>query len=139
MSRIVTLFTVPVLLLIFFFALFFHAHQNALNRFLAWQDRMLAQQALSVSSTQNHTSSGFFSMCHTPNMRLKAILITIVCPPARKPLLRVRKPNLRSDRGQDSNPCAWRTLGPQSTHGSTVPRRSRFATLFYVVMSRRKV
>ncbi|XP_063863454.1 carcinine transporter-like [Scylla paramamosain] len=42
------------------------------------QDRMLAQQALSVSSAQYHTSSGFFSMCHTPNMRLKAILITIV-------------------------------------------------------------
>lgn len=42
------------------------------------QDRMLAQQALSVSSAQNHSSSGFFSMCHTPNMRLKAILITIV-------------------------------------------------------------
>ncbi|XP_050687344.1 carcinine transporter-like [Eriocheir sinensis] len=42
------------------------------------QDRMLAQQALSVSSAQYHTSSGFFSMCHTPNMRLKAILITMV-------------------------------------------------------------
>ncbi|MPC17352.1 hypothetical protein E2C01_010205 [Portunus trituberculatus] len=47
-------------------------------------------------------------------------------PPARKPLPRVRKPNLHSDRGQDSNPCAWRPLGPQSTHGSTVPRQ--FAT-----------
>ncbi|MPC45592.1 hypothetical protein E2C01_039296 [Portunus trituberculatus] len=41
-------------------------------------------------------------------------------PPARKPLARVRKPNLYSDRGQDSNPCAWRSFGPQSTHGSTV-------------------
>ncbi|MPC31876.1 hypothetical protein E2C01_025175 [Portunus trituberculatus] len=27
-------------------------------------------------------------------------------PPAKKPLARVRKPNLHSDRGQDSNPCA---------------------------------
>ncbi|MPC75765.1 hypothetical protein E2C01_070159 [Portunus trituberculatus] len=44
-------------------------------------------------------------------------------PPAKKPLPRVRKPSLQSDRGQDSNPCAWRLLGPQSTHGSTVPRR----------------
>ncbi|MPC95048.1 hypothetical protein E2C01_090242 [Portunus trituberculatus] len=44
-------------------------------------------------------------------------------PPTRKPLPRVRKPNLNSDRGQDSNPCAWRPLGPQSTHGSIVPRR----------------
>ncbi|MPC42012.1 hypothetical protein E2C01_035623 [Portunus trituberculatus] len=42
-------------------------------------------------------------------------------PPARKSLSRVRKPNLHSDRGQDSNPCAWRPLGPQSTQGSTVP------------------
>ncbi|MPC32742.1 hypothetical protein E2C01_026069 [Portunus trituberculatus] len=42
-------------------------------------------------------------------------------PPARKPLARVRKPNLHSDRGQDLNLCAWRPLGPQSTHGSTVP------------------
>ncbi|MPC29062.1 hypothetical protein E2C01_022279 [Portunus trituberculatus] len=45
-------------------------------------------------------------------------------PPARKPLPRVRKPNLHSTLGQDSNPYAWRPLGPQSTHGSTVPRRS---------------
>ncbi|MPC20142.1 hypothetical protein E2C01_013075 [Portunus trituberculatus] len=29
-------------------------------------------------------------------------------PPTRKPLPRVRKPNLHLDRGQDSNPCAWR-------------------------------
>ncbi|MPC25294.1 hypothetical protein E2C01_018403 [Portunus trituberculatus] len=43
-------------------------------------------------------------------------------PPTRKPLPRVRKPNLHSDRGQDSKPCAWRPLGPQSTHGSTAPR-----------------
>ncbi|MPC47489.1 putative dipeptidase [Portunus trituberculatus] len=43
-------------------------------------------------------------------------------PPARKPLPRVRKPDLHSDRGQDWNPCAWRPLGPQSTHGSTAPR-----------------
>ncbi|MPC27082.1 7SK snRNA methylphosphate capping enzyme [Portunus trituberculatus] len=42
-------------------------------------------------------------------------------PPARKLLPRVRKPNRHSDRGQDLNPCAWRPLGPQSTHGSTVP------------------
>ncbi|MPC37516.1 hypothetical protein E2C01_030997 [Portunus trituberculatus] len=46
-------------------------------------------------------------------------------PPARTPLPSVRKPNLHSDRGQDSNPCAWRPLGPQSAHGSTVPRRPR--------------
>ncbi|MPC13592.1 hypothetical protein E2C01_006329 [Portunus trituberculatus] len=38
-----------------------------------------------------------------------------------EPLSRVRKPNLHSDRGQDSNLCAWRPLRPQSTHGSTVP------------------
>ncbi|MPC36395.1 hypothetical protein E2C01_029852 [Portunus trituberculatus] len=44
-------------------------------------------------------------------------------PPARKPLPRVRNLNLHSDRGKDSNPCAWRPLGPQSTHGPTVPRR----------------
>ncbi|MPC73830.1 hypothetical protein E2C01_068170 [Portunus trituberculatus] len=43
-------------------------------------------------------------------------------PPARKPLPRLRKPNLHPDRGQYSNPCACRPLGPQSTHGSTVPR-----------------
>ncbi|MPC48679.1 hypothetical protein E2C01_042460 [Portunus trituberculatus] len=30
-------------------------------------------------------------------------------PPIRKPLPRVRKPNLHSDRGQDSNQCAWRS------------------------------
>ncbi|MPC47677.1 hypothetical protein E2C01_041430 [Portunus trituberculatus] len=42
---------------------------------------------------------------------------------AGKPLPQVRKPNLHSDRGQDSNSCAWRPLGPQSTHGSTVPRQ----------------
>ncbi|MPC42607.1 hypothetical protein E2C01_036230 [Portunus trituberculatus] len=35
-------------------------------------------------------------------------------PPAKKPLPRVRKPILRSDRGQDSNPCAWRLLGFES-------------------------
>ncbi|MPD03545.1 hypothetical protein E2C01_099186 [Portunus trituberculatus] len=50
-------------------------------------------------------------------------------PPARKPLARVRKPNLHSDRGQDSNPCSWRPLGPQSTHGSTVPGGSRSVKL----------
>ncbi|MPC39896.1 hypothetical protein E2C01_033448 [Portunus trituberculatus] len=43
-------------------------------------------------------------------------------PPARKPLPRVKKPNLHSDRGQDSNPCAWRPLGLQSTYDPTVPR-----------------
>ncbi|MPC33509.1 hypothetical protein E2C01_026861 [Portunus trituberculatus] len=43
----------------------------------------------------------------------------------KKPLPRVRKPNLHSDHGQDSNPCAWRPLGPQSTNGSTVTRRER--------------
>ncbi|MPC43244.1 hypothetical protein E2C01_036885 [Portunus trituberculatus] len=42
---------------------------------------------------------------------------------ARKPLPGVRKPNLHSDRVQDWNPCAWRPLGPQSMHGSIVPRR----------------
>ncbi|MPC97154.1 hypothetical protein E2C01_092449 [Portunus trituberculatus] len=47
----------------------------------------------------------------------------LLSPPARKPLPRVRKPDLYSDNGQDSNPCAWRPLGPQSIHGSTVPRR----------------
>ncbi|MPC91421.1 hypothetical protein E2C01_086457 [Portunus trituberculatus] len=44
-------------------------------------------------------------------------------PPARKLLPQVRKPNLHSDRGQDLNPCAWRPLGSQSAHGSTVPQR----------------
>ncbi|MPC64575.1 hypothetical protein E2C01_058693 [Portunus trituberculatus] len=44
-------------------------------------------------------------------------------PAARKPLTRVRKPILHSDRGQDSNSCAFRPLGPQSTRGSTAPRR----------------
>ncbi|MPC44187.1 hypothetical protein E2C01_037853 [Portunus trituberculatus] len=32
-------------------------------------------------------------------------------PPERISLPRVRKPNLHSDRGQDSNPYAWRPLG----------------------------
>ncbi|MPC22904.1 hypothetical protein E2C01_015933 [Portunus trituberculatus] len=40
---------------------------------------------------------------------------------ARKPLSRVRKPNLHSDRGQDSSLYAWRPFGPLSIHGSTVP------------------
>ncbi|MPC72094.1 hypothetical protein E2C01_066387 [Portunus trituberculatus] len=44
-------------------------------------------------------------------------------PPARKPLLQVRKPNLHSDSGQDLNSCSWRPLGPKRTNGSTVPRR----------------
>ncbi|MPC68488.1 hypothetical protein E2C01_062690 [Portunus trituberculatus] len=44
-------------------------------------------------------------------------------PSARIPLPRVRKPNGHSDRGQDSNPSAWRPLGSQSTQGSNVPRR----------------
>ncbi|MPC57259.1 hypothetical protein E2C01_051237 [Portunus trituberculatus] len=44
-------------------------------------------------------------------------------PPTRKQLPRVRRPNLHLDRGQDSNP--WRPLGPQSTHGSTVPHPSK--------------
>ncbi|MPC35031.1 hypothetical protein E2C01_028441 [Portunus trituberculatus] len=47
----------------------------------------------------------------------------LIIPPARKLLPRVRKPNLHLDRGQDSNPCAWRPLRSQSTHGSTVPRQ----------------
>ncbi|MPC13949.1 hypothetical protein E2C01_006699 [Portunus trituberculatus] len=64
---------------------------------------------------------GTFSFVFSIN---SAITGSIFCkPPARKPLPRVRKPNLHSDRGQDSNPCAWRSLGPQSAHGSTVPRR----------------
>ncbi|XP_042232985.1 carcinine transporter-like [Homarus americanus] len=42
------------------------------------QDRMMAQQALSTSSAQKNSATGFFSMCYTPNMRLKAILITMV-------------------------------------------------------------
>ncbi|XP_071515352.1 LOW QUALITY PROTEIN: carcinine transporter-like [Panulirus ornatus] len=42
------------------------------------QERMLAQQALSTSSAQRHSNSGFCSTCSTPNMRLKTILITIV-------------------------------------------------------------
>ncbi|MPC76656.1 hypothetical protein E2C01_071080 [Portunus trituberculatus] len=53
---------------------------------------------------------------------------------SRKPLPRVRKPNLHPDRGQDSNPCAWRPYRPQSTHGSTAPRRPlcpQFPTLIY--------
>ncbi|KAG7162834.1 Carcinine transporter-like 5 [Homarus americanus] len=41
-------------------------------------DRMMAQQALSTSSAQKNSATGFFSMCYTPNMRLKAILITMV-------------------------------------------------------------
>ncbi|MPD06441.1 hypothetical protein E2C01_102255 [Portunus trituberculatus] len=40
-----------------------------------------------------------------------------------KPLPRVRKPTLHTDRGYDSSPCSWRPLGPQSKHGSTIPRR----------------
>ncbi|MPC53250.1 hypothetical protein E2C01_047139 [Portunus trituberculatus] len=48
-------------------------------------------------------------------------------PPARKPLPRVRKPRLHSPAYtrllQDSNLWASRPLRPQSTHGSTVPRR----------------
>ncbi|MPC11412.1 hypothetical protein E2C01_004076 [Portunus trituberculatus] len=48
-------------------------------------------------------------------------------PPASKSLPRVRKPNLHSDRGQDSNPCAWRPLGPQTQGLSARPplRRAR--------------
>ncbi|MPC48834.1 hypothetical protein E2C01_042619 [Portunus trituberculatus] len=42
--------------------------------------------------------------------------------PARKLLPHLRKPNLHSDSGQNSNP---RPLGPQSTHSSTVPRRPK--------------
>ncbi|XP_064109359.1 carcinine transporter-like isoform X1 [Macrobrachium nipponense] len=42
------------------------------------KDRMLAQQALSVSSANKHTQAGLCSACKTPNMRLKAILITLV-------------------------------------------------------------
>ncbi|KAK7074009.1 hypothetical protein SK128_011647, partial [Halocaridina rubra] len=42
------------------------------------KDRMLAQQAISVSSANKHTQAGFCSACKTPNMRMKAILITIV-------------------------------------------------------------
>ncbi|MPC71433.1 hypothetical protein E2C01_065710 [Portunus trituberculatus] len=44
-------------------------------------------------------------------------------------MFRVRKPNLHSDPGQDSNPCAWRPLGPQNAHGSTVPRRESTTNL----------
>ncbi|MPC49843.1 hypothetical protein E2C01_043658 [Portunus trituberculatus] len=54
---------------------------------------------------------------------LKGILLGYLLsqsPPARKPLPPVRKPDLHLDCGQDSNPSAWRSLGPQSTHGSTV-------------------
>ncbi|MPC69223.1 hypothetical protein E2C01_063440 [Portunus trituberculatus] len=39
-------------------------------------------------------------------------------PSARKQLPHVRKLNLHSDRGQDSNPCAWRPLRPQNMHQS---------------------
>ncbi|MPC63977.1 hypothetical protein E2C01_058085 [Portunus trituberculatus] len=56
------------------------------------------------------------------NVWAKGYLIS-QSPPVRKPLPRVRKPNIHSNRGQESNPCAWRSHGPQSTHGSTVPRR----------------
>ncbi|MPC47002.1 hypothetical protein E2C01_040736 [Portunus trituberculatus] len=55
-------------------------------------------------------------------------------PTARKPLRQVRKPNRHSDSGQDSSPCAWRPLGPQSTHGSTVPRRLLFKSDFLDVL-----
>ncbi|MPC54363.1 hypothetical protein E2C01_048274 [Portunus trituberculatus] len=52
-----------------------------------------------------------------------------IIPKAGKPLPRVRKPNLHSDREQDSNPCGWRHLGPPSTHDSTVPRRYEYTQL----------
>ncbi|XP_037785956.1 carcinine transporter-like [Penaeus monodon] len=42
------------------------------------KDRMIAQQALSSNSSQKTSGVGFCSMYKTPNMRLKAILITIV-------------------------------------------------------------
>ena len=44
-------------------------------------------------------------------------------------------PNLPSDRGQDSNPCAWGTLGPHSAHGSTVPRRPSVTFTYLFSMS----
>ncbi|MPC74955.1 hypothetical protein E2C01_069338 [Portunus trituberculatus] len=47
----------------------------------------------------------------------------VAAPYFNPPPPRMRKPNIHSDRGQNSNPCAWRPHGPQSTHGSTVPRR----------------
>ncbi|MPC72457.1 hypothetical protein E2C01_066763 [Portunus trituberculatus] len=49
----------------------------------------------------------------------------------------MRKPDLHSDRGQDSNSCAWRPLRPQSTHDSTVPWRPiHFSHTFDVPRSR---
>ncbi|MPC49745.1 hypothetical protein E2C01_043557 [Portunus trituberculatus] len=39
-------------------------------------------------------------------------------PTARKPLPRVRKPNLHSDCGQDSNLCAW---NPSDSKARMVP------------------
>ncbi|MPC41560.1 hypothetical protein E2C01_035159 [Portunus trituberculatus] len=65
------------------------------------------------------------SMCalRTAGSSSTCVQILATVPPARKLLPRVRKPNLHSDRGQDSNLCAWRPLRPKSTHGSTVPRR----------------
>ncbi|MPC79151.1 hypothetical protein E2C01_073664 [Portunus trituberculatus] len=64
------------------------------------------------------------SSCSTSSRVMLSWVITLSqSPPTRKPLPRVRKPNLHSDRGQDLNQCAWRPLGPQSTHGSTVPQQ----------------
>ncbi|XP_045626153.2 carcinine transporter [Procambarus clarkii] len=42
------------------------------------EERMLAQQALSTSSAQLHTSSGLLTLCRTPNLRLKVVLVTMV-------------------------------------------------------------
>ncbi|MPC47912.1 hypothetical protein E2C01_041673 [Portunus trituberculatus] len=73
---------------------------------------------LSPSATQLQTHYNLrpeISIGENPNSRC-GCQIHRICPPARKPLPRVRKPSLHSDRGQDSNPCAWRPCRPQSTH-----------------------
>ncbi|MPC19108.1 hypothetical protein E2C01_012016 [Portunus trituberculatus] len=59
-------------------------------------------------------------------------------PPARKSLPQVRKPNLHSDHGQDSNPCACRPLGPQSTHGSSEPRRPQKESMVRNTVDKKK-
>ncbi|MPC37243.1 hypothetical protein E2C01_030717 [Portunus trituberculatus] len=52
--------------------------------------------------TRLYTMWGFHG-----NLWAKGYLLS-QSPPARKPMPRVRKPNLHSGRGQDANPCAWR-------------------------------
>ncbi|MPC67056.1 hypothetical protein E2C01_061220 [Portunus trituberculatus] len=50
-----------------------------------------------------------------PHYVLRFPELSQITPPARKPLPRVRKPNLQPDRGQDSNPCTWRPSDPNAS------------------------